>query len=267
MRKWIAILTGLSFSLALMACGAKEPQVIPVVGTGSGAKILESVCSSFSDKNKDVVFTVPESIGSGGGIKALGADKNVIGRVARKLKDKEKPLGLTYTPIAKMPIVFFVHSGVHVNDLTTQQVCDVYAGKIKNWKEVGGGDMAIRVVRREKDDSSYKELQKSFPGFGTLAITLDSELTLSDPETLEYVKATAGAIAFGTYGNATGRPSQCVEHKRRRTSGGGLSLFRHPGPDLQGKQQEGRCGGVCRFCNHGTRPRIHFQSRGKAFLI
>ena len=204
MRKWIAILTGLSFSLALMACGAKEPQVIPVVGTGSGAKILESVCSSFSDKNKDVVFTVPESIGSGGGIKAVGADKNMIGRVARKLKDKEKPLGLTYTPIAKMPIVFFVHSGVHVNDLTTQQVCDVYAGKIKNWKEVGGGDMAIRVVRREKDDSSYKELQKSFPGFGTLAITLDSELTLSDPETLEYVKATAGAIAFGTYGNATG---------------------------------------------------------------
>jgi phosphate transport system substrate-binding protein len=93
------------------------------------------------------------------------------------------------------------HKAVGVKNLTPQQICDIFSGKITNWKEVGGKEAVIRVVRREDGDSSLEVLQKTLPGFKAVAITTKSKTTLSDPETLDMVAKTAGAISFGTYPN------------------------------------------------------------------
>jgi len=122
--------------------------------------------------------------------------------VARGIKENEKPYGLTYLPVAKMPIVVMTHKGVGIKNLTPQQVCDIYSGKIANWKEVGGKEGNIRVIRREDGDSSLDVLQKSLPGFKAITITAKSKTTLSDPETIELAEKTPGTICFGTYPNA-----------------------------------------------------------------
>ncbi len=175
---------------------------ITIVGTGSGSAVLKSVGRAFSTIHPEVTITVPESIGSGGGIKAVGNDKNPLGRVAREINDRERAYQLTYLPYAKNPIVFFVNKNVGIKGLTTQQVCDIYCGKITNWKQVGGRDAKIRVIRREDGDSSLEVLLKSFPGFAGISLTEKSKTTFSDPITCELAERKENTIAFGTYANA-----------------------------------------------------------------
>lgn len=168
---------------------------IKIVGTGDGVVVLKSIGEAFT-KASGVKVDVPDSIGSGGGIKAVGADEAKIARVARKLKDKEAPLGLTYTPFATIPTVFCVNSSVSVDTLTAKQATDIYTGAITNWKEVGGNDEPIRVVRREEDDSTLANLKASFPGFKDIVITDKSKTANSVPEMVEIVAGKAGTIAF-----------------------------------------------------------------------
>lgn len=50
--------------------------------------------------------------------------------------------------VAAIPFATVVHNSNPVNNLTRQQLIDIYQGKITNWKEVGGKDETIIVVNR-----------------------------------------------------------------------------------------------------------------------
>lgn len=194
MTLWVLILSIL-FSVNLFA------EEIVIVGTGSGAAVLTAVGKAFTANNPGVTISVPKSIGSGGGIKAVGTDANVLGRVARQLKEREQSYELTYVEYARMPIVFFVNNSVSITNLSAQQACDIYSGKIADWKEVGGKAGKIRVIRREEGDSSLEVLTDTLPCFKGLEITKKSKTTFSDPETVETTGKTSAAIAFGTWPN------------------------------------------------------------------
>lgn len=202
MRKKTLILA-LTILLPFYAsAGPAAAKTMTIVGTGDGMSILKSIGTAFTQDNPDVVISVPSSIGSGGGVKAVGADKYAVGRVAREIKDKEKHFGLSYLPVAKIPVVFFVNKSAGVSDLTAQQIGDIYSGKITNWSEVGGNDGKIRVVRRGDGDSSLKVLRNTFPGFKDVVITKRSKETLTTQENVETVELKAGTIGFGPYADA-----------------------------------------------------------------
>lgn len=174
---------------------------INIVGTGAGMSLLEALGKAFSKNNPNIIVNVPKSIGSGGGVKAVGTDHAVIGRVSREIKDKEKKYHLTYLPFAKLPIVIVTHEGVGIKNLSPQQICSIYAGEITNWKRVGGRDSDIRVVRREEGDSSLGVLVKSLPGFKDITITPRSKMSLTDQETCDTIQNRERTIGFGTYDN------------------------------------------------------------------
>lgn len=174
---------------------------LTIVGTGSGTAILKAIGEAFHQHNPEITIQVPKSIGSGGGIKAVGRDEYLLGRVARGIKEKEQPYGLTYVPYAYIPIVFFANNSVTVENLSEQQILDIYSGEITNWQEVGGSDAKIRVVMREEGDSSLGVLLKAFSGFKDITITSKAKITFSDPETEDTVLKTTGVIAYGSYPN------------------------------------------------------------------
>lgn len=174
---------------------------INIVGTGAGMSLLEAVAKAFTKANPNITVNIPKSIGSGGGIKAVGTDQAVIGRVSRGINEKEKEYQLTYVPFTKLPIVFFTHKSVKIKSLSPQQICSIYSGNVTNWKLVGGIDSAIWVVRREDGDSSLDVLLKSFPGFKDIAITTKSKTALNDQETIEAVQRKEGSIGFGSFDN------------------------------------------------------------------
>jgi len=198
----ITVVIGLVAVCMLGFASPASSEEIAIVGTGSGVVILKAIGEAFSQQHPEITISVPPSIGSGGGVKAVGRDENLIGRVAREIKEKEKPYGLTYVPYAKIPIVFFVNKSVTAKNLSTQQILDIYSGKITNWKEAGGNDAKMRVVTREEGDSSLGVLITSFPGFKDIAITSKAKVAFSDPEAEAVVLKTANVIAYGPYPNA-----------------------------------------------------------------
>jgi len=193
------LIFAVAITLPLAIAISAPAEVLEIVGTGDGAAVLQKLATEFSAKHPDVEVLIPKSIGSGGAIKAVGTDKKVLGRVARGIKDKEKPYGMEYQAFARVPVVFFVNPEVAAKDLTTAQVLDIYSGKVTTWDELGSGTGKIRVVRREEGDSSLTELQKSLPGFGEITILEKSKTALSTPEAFAAVAVTAGAIGFGPY--------------------------------------------------------------------
>lgn len=62
--------------------------------------------------------------------------------------------------IAKEALVFVVNENNPVNSLTTQQVQDIYSGKITNWAEVGGEDLPIEAFQRNATSGSQVMMEK-----------------------------------------------------------------------------------------------------------
>lgn len=202
MKKILPSITILIFCLFGSPANAEE---LTIVGTGSGPPILKAIGLSFTNQYPDIKITVPRSIGSGGGIKAVGTDQYLLARVARKIKKKEQQYNLSYVPLARMPVVFFTNKDVAIKNLTKEQVFDIYSGKIYNWREVGGYDGRIKVIRRQEGDSSLSVLRKTFPNFKNIKITSLSKTTYSDPDNIDLTERTPGAIAFGTYCDVVNR--------------------------------------------------------------
>src|SRR5256885_15697059 len=66
---------------------------LSVVGTGDGIDLLRALGAAYTADHPDTNVVVPPSIGSGGGVAAVGADKEVLGRIARPRSDSAKEAG------------------------------------------------------------------------------------------------------------------------------------------------------------------------------
>jgi len=175
---------------------------LSVVGTGDGIDLLRALGAAYTADYPDTNVIVPPSIGSGGGIAAVSSNKEVLARAARPLSDSEKEAGLVATPVFRLPSAFFVHRLAGVTSLTTAQLADVYSGKISNWKDLGGRDMRIKVVRREDADSTLQVLRQSMPGWKNLVITEKSKTAVTTQDCIDTVKEVPGAIGFGPFTKA-----------------------------------------------------------------
>src|SRR4029077_10730030 len=169
---------------------------------GDGIELLRALSAAYAADNPDTTIMVPPSIGSGGGLAAVGGDKEVLARVARPLTDSERALGLVATPMFRLPSAFFVHRGANVTNVSARQLADIYAGRIVNWSEVGGANMRIKVVRREEADSTLTVLRQSMPGWKDLAITEKSKTAVTTQDCIDTVKEVPGAIGFGPFTTA-----------------------------------------------------------------
>src|ERR671938_1774198 len=124
MRMMIRSIAAVLFSASPILAHGSE---LAVVGTGDGIEVLKALSGAFNKMESAVEVTIPPSIGSGGGIAAVGAGKAALGRFARTLTEAEIARGLVYTPVARLPSAVFVHPGVGVTGLTAGQPLDNYA--------------------------------------------------------------------------------------------------------------------------------------------
>ena len=170
MKRIVSIALCLILALSLAACGqtaapaattvpaaaeapattaaAKLSGTVATDGSTSMEKVIGALGEAFMEANPDTTFTYNPT-GSGSGIQAVQEGRCDIGLSSRALKDAEKEAGLTETVLAYDGIAMIVNPANPVEDLSLEQIADIYTGKITNWSEVGGNDSQIVLIGRE----------------------------------------------------------------------------------------------------------------------
>lgn len=73
---------------------------------------------------------------------------------------EENQTTFEYTPVGTEAFVFFVHKDNPITNLTTEQIKDIYSGKITNWKDVGGKNEKIAAFQRNEGSGSQSMLKR-----------------------------------------------------------------------------------------------------------
>ncbi len=187
----IVILFLLSFSFA------QQRKRLVICGTGDSQSILREIAGLFEKYYPDIDVVVPDSIGSSGGIRMTAAGKCDLGRVARNLKKKEQKYHLNYMLFAYSPVVFAANLGGRKTlNLSTEEILDIFAGKIKTWKPYIGEDRPIYVANREIGDSSRRVLEKTFPGWKNIK-HFAGKTIFSTPELVSVLTNNRYTIGYG----------------------------------------------------------------------
>ena len=71
---------------------------------------------------------------------------------------KKEGVEFEMTPIGREAFVFFVNAHNHVDSLTTKQIKNIYSGKNKLWKQVGGGFSFIEAFQRVENSGSQSAM-------------------------------------------------------------------------------------------------------------
>lgn len=165
-RSFITVCGAAAAAAALTACGGSASSSASAAAgsaaSSAAAALSGNVAAGGSTSMKNVIAALTEGFvevepgvtvsydptGSGAGITGA-ADKTLdIGLSSRALKDDEKA-DVEGTTIALDGIAIIVNNASKVEDLTVDQLKQMFTGEITNWSEVGGDDGEIVLIGRE----------------------------------------------------------------------------------------------------------------------
>ena len=168
-RSFLTVCGAAAAAAALTACGgsassaaASSTSAAASSTASSTAALSGNVATGGSTSMKNVIAALTEGFaevepgvtvsydptGSGAGITGA-TDKTLdIGLSSRALKDDEKA-DVDGTTIALDGIAIIVNNASKVEDLTVDQLKQMFTGEITNWSEVGGDDGEIVLIGRE----------------------------------------------------------------------------------------------------------------------
>lgn len=115
---------------------------------------------------------------------------------------EEAKAELESKPIGRDALVFIVNENNPVKSLTQQQLKDIYAGKITNWKDVGGEDLDIVAFQRGEDSGSQTLFKKLLIQDGELMDPPTELAPAAMGELVDSIAAynnSANAIGFSVY--------------------------------------------------------------------
>jgi phosphate transport system substrate-binding protein len=154
MRKLIALLL-VSLMLGTIATTMAVTEV-PVSGSTTVGPLGVLIAEAFNKAQTDYHVSVAQT-GTGAGVTAIATGTSDVAMASREVTSDEK----TKYPEKKFMenligydgIVMVVSKPIYdagVKSITKAQVKDIYSGKIKNWKDLGGPDELIFAISREQ---------------------------------------------------------------------------------------------------------------------
>lgn len=168
-------------------------------GSTSMEKVIGVLSEQFMLDNSGVTVSY-DPTGSGTGIEAVNNGTCDIGLASRGLKDSET--GLAATTVALDGIAVIVNAGNPVEDLTVEQIAQLFTGTTADWSGVGGTAGAVACIGRESG-SGTRDGFESITGTED-ACVLAQELT-STGAVIEAVKNNASAIGYASLSAVEGQ--------------------------------------------------------------
>ncbi|WP_100303841.1 phosphate ABC transporter substrate-binding protein [Lacrimispora celerecrescens] len=176
----------------LTACSQAPGAATIVAGSTSVQPYAEILAEEYMALNPDAVIDI-QGGGSSAGITATKTHSADIGMSSRALTDEEK--NLWNVEIAKDGLVLIVNPRNPIQDLTADQICDIYAATITDWSQLGGSKSKINIIAREEGSgtrSAFAELVMGEKEITSKAIVQDSngavrQLVADDPNAIGFI--------------------------------------------------------------------------------
>lgn len=146
--------------------GSTSSSSITIKGSDTTLPISQKLAEQYMLENSGETLIVTGG-GSGVGISSLMAETTDIAQSSRKikfdevLKIEDAGKSIEEIVIAYDAMAIVVHPNNKVNDLTRQQLEDIFTGKIQNWSELGGDDLKIIPYSRETSSGTYEFFKES----------------------------------------------------------------------------------------------------------
>jgi phosphate transport system substrate-binding protein len=162
LKKAVTGLVAMGMAVGIAAAG--NPNKIVVDGSATVGPIAKAFAEYYMGKHPDGNITVSES-GSGNGAKSLINAACDVATMSRPMKSSEMKAAqdagiLPIEHIVAMDgIAVVVHPSNPVAKLTVEQIRDIYTGKVRNWKDLGGPDQPIVVISRDTNSGTYETFE------------------------------------------------------------------------------------------------------------
>ena len=187
-------LTTLVAAVLMLGCG-RNKQSITLAGSTAFQPFAEKLAEQYMSANPGASITV-QGGGSAVGIQSALSGAAQIG-MADLVNLPPEAKELSATVVARDGIAVVVNPANQVKNLTTQQIREIFNGKIKNWKEAGGADKTITVVSREAGSGTRTSFEQIVTGIDLTGNALIQE---SNGTIRETVVNDASAIGYLSHG-------------------------------------------------------------------
>lgn len=209
-RLWLPIIGLLSFFL--LSDSLLYAQKIIKIRGSSTVQPIATIAARIYGKKHNIRIMV-EGGGSTKGVEGAGEGLVDIGTASRNIYPEEKkkyPNIIAHT-IAYDGIAIILNKQNPIDNLSSKQIIDIYTGKYKNWKELGGPDRPIKLVSKDfgrstldlfiehfkmevtkRDNLMYYRLKgdREYSETGAIVVGQNSEAIVavtSDPGAIGYV--------------------------------------------------------------------------------
>lgn len=159
---------------SLLGVLSAQAQTLEVSGSTVVVKdTVQAAASAIKEATGVEVKTV--AMGSGRGLVALIEGKTGLAAISESLEEATAsarkviaetgskaaiPANLVFHEVGRDRVVVFMHRDNPVNALTRSQLKDIFTGKTRNWKELGGADLPVRVFLSSPGSGTRAVLQK-----------------------------------------------------------------------------------------------------------
>lgn len=232
-KKLFILIIGL-LSFSILADGILNAQKIIKIRGSSTVQPIATIAARIYGKKHNIRIMV-EGGGSTKGVEGAGEGLVDIGTASRNIypEEKKKYPDLIAHTIAYDGIAIILNKENSIDNLSSKQIIDIYTGKYKNWKELGGPDRPIKLVSKDfgrstldlfiehfkmevtkKDNLMYYRLKgdKEYAETGAVVVGQNSEAIVA-------VSADIGAIGYVSIGSAERAERKLGKIKRVRIDG------------------------------------------------
>lgn len=186
---------------SLSGCGVREERQKPPVGehdsivmagSTSMERFARIVSECFMEEHAGVTVTA-EFTGSSAGVEAVLDGRADIGLSSRELTKEEQDAGAFASVVAVDGIAVVTDPDNPVQELTMEELVGIYAGRIRDWSEVGGRAEPVVVVGREAGSGSRSTFEEllSIRDCCEYANEMDSEGAV-----MARIAVTPGAVGY-----------------------------------------------------------------------
>ncbi|PIS46748.1 MAG: phosphate ABC transporter substrate-binding protein [Elusimicrobia bacterium CG08_land_8_20_14_0_20_51_18] len=183
---------------ALLAPAAYAGKVV-MEGSTTILPIAQKAAEVYMNKTPGSNITVRGG-GSGVGISSIIDGTCDIANASRAIKQKEldnavkKGRELKAHIIAMDGIVVVLHPSNEIQELSKEQVKNIFTGKTKNWKDVGGKDLKIVPVSRDSSSGTFEAFMEY--ALDKKRVRPDALVQASNQGIVNFVAQTPGAIGY-----------------------------------------------------------------------